>query len=612
MEVRFPEGFYEDVPWLYPVLLGAARIAVLDRVCIHYRQRRTGAGSILQTVSRRHFDVFEQYRRTFDFLELLPEAEQRLWQPVLFGRMARHYLAILEHPARLPAEARAEFFRRASADYRRRSPRGYRPPGGPAGLKERLLARGRRPLTRRLGPVGWAALRAGNRVRRALAELIGGTGPRRRRLNAIAGRCYHRLHRLLPLDPDLVLFEPEDGRNPAGRCEATAIDAELALLAPEFRRIWVGRDGGPGYPLPAGARRVAPGSRGHWRALARASFTVGGSGFGEGFGGGFGHGTAKRRGAVHLQTPPGTPLARIGAEQLDFPAGRQPADPERLLAGVDRWDYCTAANRHAAEVFERSYPGAYATLECGSPANDRLLRARAADVLRIRRHLGVPDGAVAVLYAPTHRDHERRLRPRFDPAEFAAAAGPGFVLLMRAGAGQETPSEQVIDVSAHPSAHELCLASDALLTDYSPLLFDYANLDRPIVLHTEDWELYRSVRGTSLDLLAAPPGHTARQPAAMAELFRTGAYDDESAARLRGEFRSRFCEFDDGQAAERVVRRVFMGEHEPLPFVPPELRCPAPAPPKALAEARAEARAERSVPAPAEAVTLQEANRTKT
>ena len=38
----FPPGYYEDTPWTYPVLMAAESIAVLDRVCVHYRQRRQG------------------------------------------------------------------------------------------------------------------------------------------------------------------------------------------------------------------------------------------------------------------------------------------------------------------------------------------------------------------------------------------------------------------------------------------------------------------------------------------------------------------------------------------------------------------------------------------
>ncbi|MBO7941552.1 CDP-glycerol glycerophosphotransferase family protein, partial [Streptomyces sp. S9] len=38
--LRFPPGYYEDTPWTYPVLMAAGSIATLDRVCVHYRQRR--------------------------------------------------------------------------------------------------------------------------------------------------------------------------------------------------------------------------------------------------------------------------------------------------------------------------------------------------------------------------------------------------------------------------------------------------------------------------------------------------------------------------------------------------------------------------------------------
>jgi hypothetical protein len=42
---------------------------------------------------------------------------------------------------------------------------------------------------------------------------------------------------------------------------------------------------------------------------------------------------------------------------------------------------------------------------------------------------------------------------------------------------------RVRDVASHPSIEELCLAADVLVTDYSSVMFDYAVLDRPIVIH---------------------------------------------------------------------------------------------------------------------------------
>ncbi|MGW5693756.1 glycosyltransferase family 2 protein, partial [Streptomyces asiaticus] len=128
-DFAFPPGFYEDTPWTFSVLLSAESIAVLDRVCVHYRQRRRGG--ILRTTSRRHLDVFDQYDRVFRFLDARPELAH--WRPALFRRMVDHLGVIAAAPDRLPVRVRAEFFRRAGAHHRRYRPYGAATPPGRAG-----------------------------------------------------------------------------------------------------------------------------------------------------------------------------------------------------------------------------------------------------------------------------------------------------------------------------------------------------------------------------------------------------------------------------------------------------------------------------------------------
>jgi CDP-glycerol glycerophosphotransferase len=101
-------------------------------------------------------------------------------------------------------------------------------------------------------------------------------------------------------------------------------------------------------------------------------------------------------------------------------------------------------------------------------------------------------------------------------------------------------------------------------------MFDYAVLDRPIVIHAPDWETYRAKRGTYFDLLEEPPGVVTRTGAEMVEALRDGAAWGDDARRARAAFRARFAALEDGGAAERVVRRVWLGE--PLPPVRDRLR----------------------------------------
>ena len=182
--------------------------------------------------------------------------------------------------------------------------------------------------------------------------------------------------------------------------------------------------------------------------------------------------------------------------------------------------------RSRRSVWERAYPTRYESLEIGYPRNDVLATAdRRATCSASARELGIEPGQTAVLYAPTHREYQRRTTTprstsRASPRRSAPTTScwracttsttrdPLLRELHRAG--------RIRDVAAHPSVEELCLAADVLVTDYSSIMFDYAVLDRPIVIHAPDWEVYRALRGTYFDLMAeaAGPGRAHRGRAA--------------------------------------------------------------------------------------------------
>ncbi|WP_413105927.1 CDP-glycerol glycerophosphotransferase family protein [Streptomyces sp. Inha503] len=560
-DFAFPVGFYEDTPWTFSVLLSAGSIAVLDRVCVHYRQRRRGG--ILRTTSRRHLDVFDQYDRVFRFLDARPELAH--WRPALFRRMVDHLGVIAAAPDRLPVRARAEFFRRAGAHHRRYRPYGVAAPPGRARWRCLLLRLG-------AGHV-YQLLRGGDRAWRSAVAVAPVAYAR---LRAAALWVHYRVQLCRPVDPRLAVFAAYWHKGYA--CHPAAIEAKARELVPGVRTAWITT---PEYAhtLPPGVRRLHPGSAAYWTALARARFLVNNVNFTPGM--------RKRPGQIHLQTHHGTPLKHMGLDLRDRPAAARGMDFGKLLERVDRWDYSLSANRHTTLVWERVYPSGYTTLPYGSPRDDVFQHATEDDVARLRARLGIPAGSVAVLYAPTHRDYQRRPVPRLAPERVARALGPGFTLLVRphyfhapdGSANSVSSRGRVLDVSAHGRVEELCLAADALLTDYSSIMFDYANLDRPIVIHADDWDAYRAARGVYFDITAAPPGPVSRTEDELIALFATGAWCGPRSAALRAAFRARFCPYDDGRAAERVVRRVFLGEPPELlpPVVPLAERRPAPA-----------------------------------
>ncbi|WP_320772702.1 bifunctional glycosyltransferase family 2 protein/CDP-glycerol:glycerophosphate glycerophosphotransferase [Streptomyces sp. CRN 30] len=543
----FPPGFYENVPWTYPVLMAAESIATLDRVCVRYRQRRRGG--ILGTTSRRHFDVFEQYDRLFAYVDSRPALAH--WRPALFRRMVDHFVTVFSRRVRLPHGSRAEFLRRARTQYAR-----YRMPGvpvrGPRRLRHLLVRLGAHRTYQALSLVA----RAGRRGGQFLSAAARGAG-------RCALRLHYRVQRLLPLDADRALFSAYGGRGHC--CNPGALEEAFRAFAPHVRTVWAARPEHH-HTLPTATRRVVPGSVTYWTALARAKYLVTNAAFDSRL--------VKRPGQVLVQTQAGTPVKRMGLDLRGRPAAGRGADTAGLLRGADGWDFVLSGNRHSTLVWERVFPAGYETLEYGLPRNDVFQRATPADVDRLRASLGIPEGAVAVLYAPTYRDYREDAYAALDLERVLRQLGPRFVLLTRAhprysavpaGPAHDFPAVRagggrILDVTGHPRVEQLCLASDALITDYSSLMVDYANLDRPIVLLDDDREAYEAARGTCFDLRSFPPGAVARGEDELIDIFTSGHWRGSRSTQLRAAFRERFCPYDDGRAAERVVRRVVLGE----------------------------------------------------
>ncbi|WP_405012978.1 glycosyltransferase family 2 protein [Kitasatospora sp. NBC_01539] len=186
--LTFPAGYYEDTPWTFPALLAAGRITMLDLVGLHYRQRKQG-GNILATVSRKHFDIFDQYDLVFAFLDRRPALDR--WRPVVFGRMVHHLNTVVSRPDRVPPGDRREFFRRAAEHCARLRPSGYRPAAGAEGVRTELLSHGRYltyQSVRALARTRQLAGRAARRVRPAAAprDVTPAQQPDRRQENTVS------------------------------------------------------------------------------------------------------------------------------------------------------------------------------------------------------------------------------------------------------------------------------------------------------------------------------------------------------------------------------------------------------------------------------------------
>ena len=571
LDVHFQTGLYEDISYTYSVLLNARTAVALNRVVLLYRQRRSG--NILGTTSPRHFDVFAQYDRVFAEADRLSISEGM--RRHLFDIMVNHYVTILQHAGRLAKSDRRRFFAQASSSVDRHTPdaEGDHQQNRPSNIRARLF---RRKSYRSFALYSWVDQR---RVptRRFIGRIYWPVRRTVRRIRAV-GRLYYVFARLRPVDPTLVVFSEYWGTGFG--CNPKAIFDALPVVAPHLKAVWI-IEKSKAAGLPAGVAHVAPNSLKQWVVLARAKYLVNNVNFPGAF--------VKRPGQKMIQTMHGTPLKHVGLDVMGHDVAGNAIDPKRvaprkgnqlvatdaarsrqefvdLLRRSDNWDFAVSSNPYSTEVWGHAYPCNYTWLEYGYPRNDALVNATNVEVQASRARLGVRPDQHVVLYAPTYRDVAGDTSLRIDFADLINHVSDDFVFVVRAHhtttlgprINDLVSSGRVIDGSALPSIIDCYLSADLLITDYSSVMFDYAVLNRPIVIFADDWEAYQEARGTYFDLLANPPGAVAISQAELVKVFVDRKFNDADSLQRLAEFRERFCSVDDGQAARRIIERAML------------------------------------------------------
>jgi CDP-glycerol glycerophosphotransferase len=342
-----------------------------------------------------------------------------------------------------------------------------------------------------------------------------------------------------PLE-NAVFFESFYGRNAS--CNPLAIDRELAKRAPDVTRYWSVVD--LSVEAPPGAVRVVEGSPEWWRARGAARLLVVNDWLRRRF--------ARRPGQAVLQTWHGTPLKRLALHRPGF-------DPRRAAAVVResrRWNVLLAQNPYAARILRKAYAFLRRPVWVeGYPRNDAL---HTDDGASTRAALGIAPEARVLLYAPTWRDDREEIVDFLDPEALAEALDA--VVLVRGHSrtlqpGRDAAGSRVLDVTGFPDTTRLLAASDALITDYSSVMFDFTVTGRPLFFLVPDMEHYRGeLRGFYFDLEAAAPGPVVRTQDELVAAIRS--HDPAAHADAYARWRSVFNARDDGRAAERVVARI--------------------------------------------------------
>lgn len=277
----------------------------------------------------------------------------------------------------------------------------------------------------------------------------------------------------------------------------------------------------------------------------------------------------KRKGTVFFETWHGTPLKKL-AFDLDEVFGASPNYKKQIYKQSRSWDYLLAANKFSSETFRRCYRFDGKMCECGYPRND-ILHAENRDEIaaKVKKELNIPVDKKVLLYAPTWRDDEcyghgqYKFELKLELDKMKARLGDGYVVLLRThyyiadAIDTSAYGDFTRNVCRYSDISELYLISDIIITDYSSVFFDYANLRRPMLFYTYDMDKYRDVlRGFYIDMEKELPGPLLYTTEEVIDSILNIDKVTEKYASKYDEFYERFCSWEDGHGAEKCAQKL--------------------------------------------------------
>jgi CDP-glycerol glycerophosphotransferase len=372
------------------------------------------------------------------------------------------------------------------------------------------------------------------------------------------GRSWYRWFRWLPISRRIAFFDSYWGNGYS--CNPRAISEHLSTVSDgrPWKLVW-GLNDPSSVHAPRSVVKVKRLGLAYHYYAARAGLLVTNVNFPDHI--------EKRPRTLHIQTMHGTPIKTLG---VDIP-GEFASEQARtaFLKRCERWDYLTAPGHYTAGIARRAFQFSGTILPTGYPRNDYLFSGNTpAEIARLRRLLAIPESRKVILFAPTWRgagDDAVAETARAVLKSFAAdpVLSKEYVLLLRfhhlmkdVFRLDEATPPNVIDASTHPDNRELLLVADALITDYSSIVFDYALLERPIVLCCLDYRRYANeTRGVYLDIEQEAPWPVYHAADEVAWRLRDGvsALPDLDAHRR---FIGRFGEWERGDACAQLYNDV--------------------------------------------------------
>ena len=283
----------------------------------------------------------------------------------------------------------------------------------------------------------------------------------------------------------------------------------------------------------------------------------------------------KKKNQVYVQCWHGTPLKRLRCDIEVNGSVMNTVSEIKKKNDIDakRFDYFLSPSKFASEKFISAFNlkklgKEDIIVEKGYPRNEYLFKYSENDVKKIKKEFGIPSNKKIIFYAPTFRDNQHSsgvgytynlnidfdsLRDKFSK-EYVILFRPHYYIAN--SFNFEKYKGFVYDASNYDDINGCYIISDILLTDYSSVFFDYANLKRPMLFYMYDLDEYKGkLRDFYLSLDELPGPIVEKQDALEKEINNISSYFKKYKKKYEN-FNKKYNYLDGSDCSKKVLEVV--------------------------------------------------------
>ena len=279
---------------------------------------------------------------------------------------------------------------------------------------------------------------------------------------------------------------------------------------------------------------------------------------------------------VYVQCWHGTPLKKLGHDiKVEFDNAMNSLKDFVNKYDIDtkRYTHMVSPSKYTTEKYKSAFDLKNVNPDCkiiekGYPRNDFLYNHNIEDVEKIKSKLNIPSEKKVVLYAPTWRDNQHSsssgyvYKLNLDLENLYNNLSGEYVMLVRShyfitNSFDFSKYENFIfDVSSYNDINDLYVISDILITDYSSVFFDYANLKRPIIFYMYDYDEYKyKLRDFYIETNELP-GPMIFEEKELVNAIKQHKNIINKHHDIYTIFNNKFNYLDDGNSSKRVVKEI--------------------------------------------------------